>query len=133
MNDELKANPNVYRDVARGCLSNYRVYAGAYATRIWKSKLFGLVFLGMFINGDVFGQVFLESSYVATSSYRDDMNTRTCGKGDFKDVGLFMQIQVYMKTNESDGMTAWTITLRGTYASILITTGVSATREAYFQ
>jgi hypothetical protein len=55
---------------------------------------------------------------MAPSNYRDGTNTATDGKGDFKDIGLFMQIPVYMKTNELDQVTAWAIALSGTYASM---------------
>jgi hypothetical protein len=77
-----------------------------------------VVFLGIFINAGIFGQVLIESSYMAPSNYRDNTNTETGGKGDFKDIGLFMQIPLYMKTNELDQITAWAIALSGTYASM---------------
>jgi hypothetical protein len=55
---------------------------------------------------------------MAPSDYRDGTNTATGGKGDFKDIGLFMQIPVYMKTNGLDQTTAWAIALSGAYASM---------------
>jgi hypothetical protein len=82
------------------------------------NRLFLLVFLGIFINRGIFGQVLIESSYMAPSDYRDGTNTATGGRGDFKDISLFMQIPVYMKTNELDQITAWAIALGGTYASM---------------
>jgi hypothetical protein len=83
-----------------------------------KNRLFLVAFFCVFINRAVFGQVLLESSYMAPSNYRDGTNTETGGKGDFKDVSLFMQIPVYMKTNELDQITAWAIALSGAYASM---------------
>jgi hypothetical protein len=83
-----------------------------------KNGLFLLVFFGVFINSGIFGQVLLESSYMAPSNYRDGTNTATGGRGDFKDISLFMQIPIYMKTNESEQITAWAIALSGAYASM---------------
>jgi hypothetical protein len=82
------------------------------------NRLFLLAFLGVFINSGIFGQILLESSYMAPSNYRDGTNNATDGKGDFKDISLFMQIPIYMKTNELDQITAWAIALSGTYASM---------------
>jgi hypothetical protein len=83
-----------------------------------KDGLFLAVFLGFFVNTGIFGQVLIESSYMAPSNYRDGTDTAADGKGDFKDIGLFMQIPVYMKTNELEQITAWAISLGGTYASM---------------
>jgi hypothetical protein len=83
-----------------------------------QKRLFLIVFLGVSINIGIFGQVLIESSYMAPSDYRDGTNTTTGGKGDFKDISLFMQIPVYMKTNDLDQITAWAIALNGTYASM---------------
>jgi hypothetical protein len=83
-----------------------------------QNRLFLAFFLGVFINTGIFGQVLIESSYMAPSDYRDGTNTATGGKGDFKDISLFAQIPVYMKTNELDQITAWAIALSGTYASM---------------
>jgi hypothetical protein len=85
---------------------------------LWRNKLFLLIFFGVIINSGISGQVLIESSYMAPSNYRDATNTATGGKGDFKDISLFMQIPVYMKTNELDQITAWAIALNGTYASM---------------
>jgi hypothetical protein len=85
---------------------------------IRKNRFFLVVFFGIFISGRIFGQILIESSYMAPSKYRDGTNTETGGKGDFKDISLFMQIPVYMKTNELEQITAWAIALGGTYASM---------------
>jgi len=83
-----------------------------------QNKLFLVAFFGVFINIGIFGQVLLESSYIAQSNYHDGTNTATGGRGDFKNISLFMQIPIFMKTNELEQITAWAIAINGVYASM---------------
>jgi hypothetical protein len=86
--------------------------------KVFEKIFFIFTFLLIFFSPPVYGQIQIESSYMATSKYRDDNNTATGGKGDFKDIGLYVQIPVYIKTNELNQPTAWAIALSGVYASM---------------
>jgi hypothetical protein len=77
-----------------------------------------LSFLSMFFSMTVSGQIQIESSYMAPSSYRDVNNKKVGGSGDFKDIRLGIQIPVYMKTDETGRPTAWAIASKGTYAAM---------------
>ncbi|MDR3133619.1 MAG: DUF6268 family outer membrane beta-barrel protein [Prevotellaceae bacterium] len=83
-----------------------------------KNSLVLLLFLGVLVNTKLYGQIQIESSYMLPSNYRDDSNTKTGGKGDFKDTRLGLQIPVYMKLNELEQPTAWAIAAQGQYAAM---------------
>ncbi|MDR2041005.1 MAG: DUF6268 family outer membrane beta-barrel protein [Tannerella sp.] len=65
-----------------------------------------------------YGQIQIETSYMAPSNYRDENNRKTGGSGDFKDVRLGIQIPVYAKTDETGRSTAWAIASKGAYAAM---------------
>jgi hypothetical protein len=46
--------------------------------RFLDNKLFLLAFFGVLINSEIFGQILIESSYMALSNYRDGANTELC-------------------------------------------------------
>ncbi|MDR2126294.1 MAG: DUF6268 family outer membrane beta-barrel protein [Prevotellaceae bacterium] len=77
-----------------------------------------LLFSAFLINAQLYGQIQIESSYMLSSNHRDATNTKTGGRGDFKDASLFVQAPVYMKTNELNQITAWAIAINATYASM---------------
>lgn len=75
------------------------------------------VFLGI-VNTRLYGQMFIESSYMLPSNYRDDTDTETGGSGDFKDIRWGLQAPFYMKRNELNQPTVWAVGFQGAYAAM---------------
>jgi hypothetical protein len=83
-----------------------------------KNSLILLLLCSVFINSKLYGQIQIETSYMPSSNYRDDTNTKTSGRGDFKDIRLGLQMPVSLKMNELNQPIAWAVALKGTYASM---------------
>lgn len=79
--------------------------------------IFITLILLMFITFEMNAQVFLKAEYIAPSSFRDENNTKTGGKGSAIVYSGMAQIPLSVKIDDNNRMKAWAIGLGGSYTT----------------
>ena len=83
-----------------------------------KTSLYCLIFFMSFVFSKANAQIDLKTEYISTSTYKGKDDHHPRAKGDLKVIQGGFHVPLFVKMNENNRPTAWTIGCSGSYASL---------------